>query len=58
MQDGELTGVDGGLAEKPQRPGECGLLPQAGVVVEVGVDAVDGRVDTGRPEAMTRWERT
>ena len=51
VQDRQLPRVDGRLAEEPQRPRELGLRPQLVVVVEVREDAVDRRLDPGRPRA-------
>jgi hypothetical protein len=45
VQDVELAGVDGGLAVEAEGPSEMGLLAQPGGVLQVRVDAVDGRRD-------------
>ena len=47
VQNGELPWVDRRLAEEPEGTGELGLLPQPGLVVEAGIDAVDRRLDAG-----------
>src|SRR5436305_331272 len=43
------TGVAGGLAEEPEGARELGLLAEAALVAELGVHAVDRRLDTSRP---------
>jgi hypothetical protein len=47
VQDRQLPGVDGGLAEEPEDVRVAGLLAQPGVVIELWIDTVDGRCEAG-----------
>src|SRR5882672_3097175 len=49
VNDRQLRGVDRRLAEEPERAADRGLPAKPVGVLQVGVDAVDGRLDSRCP---------
>jgi len=54
VEGGQLAGVDGRLAEEAERARERRLRAEAALVAELGVDAVDRRIEARPPRATPR----